>query len=735
MSPISPWLQNANKKLREAAYKNVNFITANGYSFNTVLADDSCWLMVTWPKGARIAFRLAYGPSDILSVKSIKEKDGGIDIDLESNSGLYQITIEFPSADQPVLHHTTTFKPAEDLLIPFWPRDIIALGNNAKENFADGEVYVQQVGGRSGQLYFSLKGKNGGSVMYLQNLTALADYNQDTETSAMDTVGGEWPEIGFALPPTIKGKPMQAGKTYTISNAFIAFAENAPKTEAEISTQYLDMLAAAYLAMPKPDPQYINWPEVLEKGLYDLIDSPGCWAQVGGNHYFNAYVADYDTPPEVMVQLAVMLPLLDYVEWSGQSLEVIDKVREGLPAFYDEKYNTIMRWHPKVADQLDGAEEQKQPLVMDAWYLHHPLLNLSRLALKGDKVAKKLFLDSLEFSIKVAHHFNYTWPVFYKIDTLEVVKAETQPGKGGEKDVPGLYAHVMLQAWELTGDKRYLNEAEKSARHLQGLGFELFYQANNTAFTTGAMLRLYKETKKDIYLDLCHLCIANIFKNVKLWDCNYGYGKHFSSFFALYPLSDAPYTAVYEEQEIFCALHDLLHLAEDVDILPSARLLIAEYIRFITARAAYYYPTMLPKEMLEEKPKTGEVDHNLWIALEDLHDGWEKSGSVGQEVYGAGNAFGILPRHYMRVPGDHFMIFTDYPSYNFSAKKSSPAHLRLAGDGRLNCRIMLIKTDKTKLPEVRVLANRKEVACKKVEGGNLEYTVPGDAQVSITWNS
>jgi len=86
---------------------------------------------------------------------------------------------------------------------------------------------------------------------------------------------------------------------------------------------------------------------------------------------------------------------------------------------------------------------------MDSWYLHHPLLNLSRLALKGNKVAEKLFLDSLEFAIKVARHFKYHWPVFYKMDTLEMVKAETKPGEGGEKDVAGLYAHIMLQAWNL----------------------------------------------------------------------------------------------------------------------------------------------------------------------------------------------------------------------------------------------------------------------------------------------
>jgi hypothetical protein len=77
------------------------------------------------------------------------------------------------------------------------------------------------VGTRSGQLFFR-QGK-AGSVFYLQNLTALADYNQQTETSAAETVGGEWPEIGFALPPTIKNKPLEAGKTYVLNDAFIAF--------------------------------------------------------------------------------------------------------------------------------------------------------------------------------------------------------------------------------------------------------------------------------------------------------------------------------------------------------------------------------------------------------------------------------------------------------------------------------------------------------------------------------
>ena len=393
-----------------------------------------------------------------------------------------------------------------------------------------------------------------------------------------------------------------------------------------------------------------------------------------------------------------------------------------------------MRWLPAAEDKLKGEEEQKVPKVMDSWYLHHPLLNLSRLALKGDEVASQLFLDSLGFAMKVAQHFNYQWPVFYKMDTLEVVKAETAEGKGGEKDVAGIYAHVMLQAWELTNEKRYLNEAENAAKTLEGYGFEVFYQANNTTFSAGALLRLYKITKNELYLNLSYTCLAGVFRNVQLWDCNYGYGKNFPKFFSLYPLNDAPYTAVYEEQEVFCALHDYLEHAEEVEILPSVKLLIAEYIRYLVDRAIYYYPTMLPAEMLAEKPKVGELDPNLWIALEDLQDGWLKSGTVGQEVYGAGNAFGILPRHYMQVPGEEFMVYVDYPTSGFNAQKGKPIVFNVLGDSRIGCRMMLIKTGKQKLPEVTITVNgdKKPLKGKKVAEGNMEYEISGDSTIRIS---
>ncbi|WP_194139525.1 hypothetical protein [Flavobacterium hungaricum] len=55
----------------------------------------------------------------------------------------------------------------------------------------------------------------------------------------------------------------------------------------------------------------------------------------------------------------------------------------------------------------------------------------------------------------------------------------------------------MLLIYKLTKEKRYLSEAEKAAETLEKLAVEMLYQANNTAFSAGALLELYKITHKN----------------------------------------------------------------------------------------------------------------------------------------------------------------------------------------------------------------------------------------------
>jgi hypothetical protein len=121
-----------------------------------------------------------------------------------------------------------------------------------------------------------------------------------------------------------------------------------------------------------------------------------------------------------MVQLAVLLPVKDYMDWSGEELDFTNQIYDNIQTFWNDELQTIKRWLPSIENELDESEEQKVPDTMDSWYLHHPLLNLARMALGGDEMAKDLFLRSIDYAIMVAHHFNYKWPVFYNMKTLEV---------------------------------------------------------------------------------------------------------------------------------------------------------------------------------------------------------------------------------------------------------------------------------------------------------------------------
>jgi hypothetical protein len=731
LNPVSPWTATVQSDIENSAPL-FELKLANYYIqlFNT---GDSLWLTTIWPSSGSIAFRLAFGMNSFFEHAVVNEVKGGLLLTASTRLGNYRINISFPESNETIFRYTTTFQALFPMLIPFWPRDIVPLTKEGRVENTAGKIHTHQVGGRSGQLFFSMTKPENGSVFYFQNLTAMSQYSQDSETSVQDTVGGEWPEIGFQFPVNAE-KPIPPDIEYIISDAFVVMSENIPEKDNDITAQFLNYIAAVYVLLPKPEPQYPDWPDIANKVLTDLSFNKGSWLQADGMSYLNAYVCDYKTPPEIMVQLAVMLPMLEYLEWKGEKSKLFDSLNEGLKAFFDENIQSIVRWHPSLKDNLDKSEEQKQEMVMDSWYLHHPLLNLSRLALKGDKVAEKLFLTSVEFAIKVAHEFDYEWPVFYKMTTLEIIKSETSPGKGGEKDVAGSYAHVMLMAYKLTKEKRFLTEAKKGISHLDGLGFDIFYQANNTAFAAGALIELYTETNDNRFLELSYCCLAGIFKNVKLWDCNYGYGKDFPNFFSVYPLNDAPYTAAYEELEVYAALHHYLKAADGIDILPSLKILIPEFIKYTTSRLAHYYPAMLPQDMIAEKARTGEIKKDLWIPLEDIYDGWEKSGQVGQEIYGAGLPFAIIPRQYFAIKDLNALGFIDYPTSNFRYGKKSLTFHTIGNPDLKACLIISGMTKKTALQikvEMKTKSAYKEI--KAVEKSNKKYEISGDAIIRITW--
>ncbi|WP_314504989.1 hypothetical protein [uncultured Microbacterium sp.] len=680
MAPASAWHVAQRQELSEEP-EELHVFERKGRRHTVAKTASALWLISEWGDGARIACRLALTPG-YLRVDAIAPAPDGSSVEVAMSSSLGDQTASVAFEKDGTISATTTLRAAEDMVFEGWPRDIVP----DLDDRTEGRVHTHQRGLRTGLLHASLTGPASGSFMYLQDLTLLGDYCDASRASAADTVGGDWPDIGFALP--LGEAPIDKGASITISAWRLALADEVPEQPVAVADQYLTLLAALYFHIDRPTPDYIDWLERADASRAALESSEACWLEVEGGRYLRAYVGDDNHPPESMVQLAVLVPLLERSMWSSEEDPLIESLGEILGTFHDDRTGMIGRWLPGAEQLLDGGEEHEGPRIMDSWYLFHPLLNLGRLAKHGDERARRMLLGSLDRVIEIAHHFRHEWPIFYDIDTLEVIKAEAEPGKGGEKDVPGIYAHVMLQAHELTGEQRYLDEAREAAGALRGKGFELAYQTNTVAFGMVALQRLSALTGEPEWRDLSRVLCACLLDNVGLWSIRYGWRKARSTFCAVFPMPDAPYTAAYEEAEVAGAVVTYLVEAGDA-IAPSLEVLLPELIRHVTAKLDDYYPQHIPQDALSQEPKTGHTEPDIWIPVEDVGDGFEEAGTVGQEVYGAGIAFSTMARTHVRLEKSGIQLSCEYP-FEVTASSAREVRLRIFGDRRLKARVRLV---------------------------------------------
>src|ERR1700744_1691253 len=183
-----------------------------GYTVKVYALNSSVWIAITCRSGTQVVLRPAYAPNDHLQFGKVARHDDGITFNLSASIGHYQVSLQFPDKEKPLLRYTTTFSANAPLLVPFWPRDMVITGPENSKKYPEGAILIKQEGTRSGLQYITLDKPKDGAVLYFQNLTALNDYAKATETSLGGVVGGSWPEMGFALPPTLKEKPIPAHK-------------------------------------------------------------------------------------------------------------------------------------------------------------------------------------------------------------------------------------------------------------------------------------------------------------------------------------------------------------------------------------------------------------------------------------------------------------------------------------------------------------------------------------------
>ncbi len=699
-------------------------------SVDVVAGTDAIWAIIRRPGCGGLALRLAYCPGGAAAIRKRRVRAGEhVRIDVRSAIGLHEIVLRADTLDLAVLRATIQLTPSAPLLVPFHPRDVYPLGQHDDPLSAQGRVEAAQRGLNSGISFFHLDAPAFGSVLYFQNLTALNAYFAGTGTKPDAAVGGEWPELGY-LPPTPPQSgtpptnPLSADVAVTMSDAILVLHDDTACDEQDMARRFLQMLGAAYRQLEAPPTDYRDWVWRAEKTLNDLQTAPEATIRHYGHTYIHPYTAsEY---PDVMVQMSLVAALRDYAAWTQEDIALEDELKRSLVKFHDTKLNTMRRYLPNV-----GRDKDK--LAVDSWYLYHPLLNLGRLALDGDARAKRLFLGSLDHAIAAARHFAYAWPIQFKVDSFEVIVAARNDDGLGQTDVGGIYAYVMLQAYELTDDPLYLDEARAAIDAARGMRFELNYQANLTAWGASACLRLWRITNREYYMRQSYVYLASFFHNCEIWESQIANARHYRNFLGATCLHDAPYMAIYECFDSFTAFEGYLK-DSGPDLDPAARLLISEYCKYALDRAWYYYPDALPPEILASDVRNGHIDRTLSFPLEDLYADGQPAGQVGQEIYGAGAAFVFASRAFHTVAGAPFRIFCDH--FPVTTERTSERSLTFGIDGgsARTASFSIVGLAGRRMAKLRLRAPGGEtIRPRHRSDDRIDYVVPASGQVMLAW--
>jgi hypothetical protein len=691
---------------------------------------DSLWAIVRRPDRGGLAIRLAFAPGGIDAVKRLRPKPGEtLRLSVDSAIGRHHVVLKTDGLDLHRLRMTIMLTPAAPLLVPFLPRDVYPLDTNDDPTGAVGTVEAGQRGLNSGLLYFHLDKPAFGSVLYFQNLTALNDYYRTTKTKPDGAVGGEWPELGYlpASPPqsgTPPTDPLPAGQPVTISDAILILRDETPPDERDSARRFVQMLGAAYTALDLPPVEYRDWVGRSKRTIRDLDASPKATIRHYGHRYAHPYTAaEY---PDSMVQMALIAPMHDFASWSGTPVPLQAEFEKGLERFYDEKLGTIRRYLPNV-----GADKDAD--AVDSWYLYHPLMNLGRLAIAGNAKARDLFERSIDFGIKAARHFKYEWPIQYKVTDFSVITDVAGADQRGQTDVGGMYAWVMLQAYELTSEERFLHEAQAAIDAAEGMRFNLNYQANLTAWGAAACLRLWRITNVDRYRLQSYVYLASFFHNSAIWESQIGHAVHYSNFLGVTCLQDAPYMAIYECFDSFAAFECYLR-DSGPELEPAARMLISEYCKYALDRAWFYYPDALPAEALADENRNGHIDRSLSFPLEDLYVDGQPAGQVGQEIYGAGAAMVYASRSFHHVENAPFRLFCDHFIMAHERTSSSAISIRLAGGETCTAQLSAIRTGRAKLPKIVVKTVGGDALRPRRHGDDrLDFHVPASGRLILSW--
>lgn len=478
------------------------------------------------------------------------------------------------------------------------------------------------------------------TMLYWVDLTALNPYVESTGASTVGTPQRRGQRFGHNVNGT-ELRRLEQGESALLYDSYLYLEPGQPEDETAMFRRYLTQVSDIYDLVLRPTDPLPDWRSLADETLTALSDSD-TWVELDGQRYWRAYVADTRQTVEAITQLDVGLAAARHVARYGDqsaAARVVEDSVTGLANFYNPTFGLIQNQGPIsiTGDQGRG----------DTWYELGHVLKAAEFGALGYEGPADLALRSQAAWIDFAETVDYRFPQFYSFETWE--------GTGRQPDAVGGYALYMLRLSDLGCGEDCVLQAEAAVRTYGGSGFGFSYETHMTAAAALAAAELADRSGDDAWLDYAYGPIANLIRLSWLHEVDYGPAAEARTFFGLAPTQQASAITPKEQYETWIYLTEFLRLVHGrVD--PDVEKLVAEFSYHTLVTLASSLPPLLPDGVATAHPSayptvsTNRLD--LHIPLEDMRDGREIWGAIGQEVYGAGMAptFAALAYH-MPVPG------------------------------------------------------------------------------------
>ncbi len=557
---------------------------------------------------------------------------------------------------------------------------------NGKETSALLETYADR-GPMAAPHLFAYSEALDSSLFYWVDLTALNSFMEAAHYTPSATPRQMKQRLGHNFSGNDLSRQPE-GVVVAMYDSYLYLTPGQPADEDAMFGRYLHNLGDIYdlIAIPNdPLPAWFdvtNWdgqgvPDGIHLGtIHDLADEQN-WVTLDGKRYLRAYVSDTRQSAEAISQLDVYSALARYQHRFNETPDYFEELRATIPDFFNPDFGLTGMFQNSGPLVVTGAQERG-----DVWYELGHAVKVSELALwyPDDIELRDLAIRSGDSWIDFAHTADYRFPKFYSFETWQ--------GTGQQPDSGGCFAYFMLLLHELTGEERYVNEARHALRALDGYGFRLSYETHMTAITAAAAARLYQIEPDPLYLDIINRATANLMRLSWIWESDYGFLKESSdappgspewwqgavrqrTFFGLNPTQRSAVITAKEQYEAWIYLIETLQRVHgELDL--TTEKLIAEFVKHTLLTIPRSLPVFLPPGSATVHPSAYETvsENNLsfMIPLEDLRDGWDISGAIGQEIYGAGMAPAMAALALVEIaPG--ITVYSGYPPVSFKGEK------------------------------------------------------------------